>query len=66
MTGCGIGVLLRMSWVLTVLVMRALRGTPAPEEMIFVYSEEVSPPYQENDEKKSASVVNIEEGRASM
>lgn len=65
MTGCGIGVLLRMSWVLTVLVMRALRGTPAPEEMIFVYSE-VSPPYQENDEKKSASVVNIEEGRASM
>ncbi|KAH9969324.1 hypothetical protein BGW80DRAFT_1335597 [Lactifluus volemus] len=64
--GCGIGVLLRMSWVLTVLVMRAFRGAPAPEEMIFVYSEEVAPPYQENDEKKSASVVDVEEGRASI
>jgi hypothetical protein len=64
MTGCGIGVLLRMFWVLAVLIVRTFRSTPALEEdMIFVYAEEVAPPYMENDEKK-ATVVDIEENRA--
>jgi len=53
--GCGIGVLLRMFWVLAVLLVRAFRGTPTLEEdMIFVYTEDVAPPYVENDEKKAA------------
>ncbi|KAI0249644.1 hypothetical protein BJV78DRAFT_658455 [Lactifluus subvellereus] len=62
--GCGIGVLLRMFWVLAVLLVRAFRGTPAPEEdIIFVYTEDVAPPYRENDEKK-AIVIDTEENRA--
>jgi hypothetical protein len=64
MPGCGIGVLLRMFWVLAVLLVRAFRGTPAPEEMIFVYTEEIAPPYRENDEKRAASVIDVEENRA--
>lgn len=56
--------LLRMFWVLAVLIVRTFRSTPALEEdMIFVYAEEVAPPYMENDEKK-ATVVDIEENRA--
>ena len=47
--------LLRMFWVLAVLLVRAFRGTPTLEEdMIFVYTEDVAPPYMENDEKKAA------------
>jgi len=64
MTGCGIGVLLRMFWVLAVLLVRAFRGTPSPEEAIFVYAEEVAPLYRENDEKNSAGIIDVEENRA--
>ncbi|KAI9508603.1 hypothetical protein F5148DRAFT_1194629 [Russula earlei] len=46
--GCGIGVLLRMFWVLAVLLARSVRTTPErEEETIFVYAEEVAPPYGE-------------------
>jgi hypothetical protein len=52
--GCGIGVLLRMFWVLTVLLARSIRNTPEhEEETIFVFSEEVAPPYREIEEKPS-------------
>jgi hypothetical protein len=64
MTGCGIGVLLRMFWVLAVLLVRTFRGTPSPEETIFVYTEEVAPLYREIDEKNSAGVIDVEENRA--
>ncbi len=66
--GCGIGVLLRMFWVLTVLLVRALRSGPVrePEEetTIFVYAEEVAPPYGAIDEKKASDVVPVVENRA--
>jgi hypothetical protein len=56
MIGCGIGVLLRMFWVLTVLLARSIRNTPEhEEETIFVFSEEVAPPYREIEEKPSDS-----------
>ncbi|KAI0266938.1 hypothetical protein BC834DRAFT_871663 [Gloeopeniophorella convolvens] len=48
--GCGIGVLLRMLWVLAVLSVRAFRSNPEPET-IFVYAED-SPSYEFVDEKK--------------
>ena len=53
MVGCGIGVLLRMVWVLTVLLVRGVRGTPEHEETIFLCAEEVVPPYTGVDEKKA-------------
>jgi hypothetical protein len=53
MVGCGIGVLLRMVWVLAVLLARGGRGTPEPEETIFLCAEEVVPPYIGIDEKKA-------------
>jgi hypothetical protein len=46
--GCGIGVLLRMFWVLAVLLVRGVRNNPEHEETIFVYAEEVAPLYREN------------------
>jgi len=63
--GCGIGVLVRMFFVLTVLLVRALRGSPVPEPedetTIFVYAEEIAPPYVTSyeviDEKKALDVV---------
>jgi len=53
MVGCGIGVLLRMVWVLAVLLARGVRGTPEREESIFLCAEEFVPPYIEVDEKKT-------------
>jgi hypothetical protein len=53
-----------MFWVLAVLLVRAFRGTPSPEEAIFVYAEEVAPLYRENDEKNSAGIIDVEENRA--
>jgi hypothetical protein len=53
MIGCGIGVLLRMVWVLAVLIVRGVRGTPEREEAIFLCAEEVVPPYTVIDEKKA-------------
>jgi hypothetical protein len=53
MVGCGIGVLLRMVWVLAVLLVRGVRGTPEREETIFLCAEEVLPPYMGTDEKKA-------------
>jgi hypothetical protein len=50
--GCGIGVLLRMFWVMGLLLARGTRGTPEHEETIFVCAEEVVPIYAEVDEKK--------------
>ncbi|KAI0284520.1 hypothetical protein BC826DRAFT_1055813 [Russula brevipes] len=51
--GCGIGVLLRMFWVLAVLLARGGRSTPErEEETILVYAEEVAPPYEEGEEKR--------------
>ena len=57
--GCGIGVLVRMIFVLTVLFVRALRGNVAePEETtILVYAEEIAPPYEVVDEKKAPDAV---------
>jgi len=52
--GCGIGVLLRMFWVLAVLLVRGVRGTPERDEAIFLCAEEVvPPPYTGIDEKKA-------------
>jgi len=51
--GCGIGVLLRMVWVLAVLLVRGVRGTPEREETIFLCAEEIVPAYTEIDEKKA-------------
>ncbi|KAH9028885.1 hypothetical protein EDB85DRAFT_1969003 [Lactarius pseudohatsudake] len=66
--GCGIGVLVRMFWVLSVLLVRALRSSPVPdteETTIFVYAaEEVAPPYEVTDEKKASDVVPVVENRA--
>jgi hypothetical protein len=53
MVGCGIGVLLRMVWVLAVLLVRGVRGTPEREETIFLCAEEVVPPYTGIDEKRA-------------
>ncbi|KAF8468000.1 hypothetical protein DFH94DRAFT_777826 [Russula ochroleuca] len=50
--GCGIGVLLRMVWVLAVLLVRGARGSPEREETLLVYAEEIVPLYTETDEKK--------------
>ena len=58
--GCGIGVLVRMIFVLTVLFVRALRGNlgAEPEETtILVYAEEIAPPYEAIDEKKAPDAV---------
>jgi hypothetical protein len=52
MVGCGIGVLIRMVWVLTVLLVRGARGTPEREETILVCAEEVVPFYTEIEEKQ--------------
>jgi len=57
--GCGIGVLLRMFWVMAVLFVRGTRGEPEHEEAILVCAEEVVPIYSEIDEKKQ---VNDENG----
>jgi len=59
--GCGIGVLVRMFFVLTVLFARAFRGNaisePEEETTILVYAQEVAPPYEVIDEKKADIVV---------
>jgi hypothetical protein len=61
--GCGIGVLVRMFFVLTVLLVRAIRGNPVPEDetTIFVYAEEIAPPYEVIDEKRASNPVPIVE-----
>ena len=58
LVGCGIGVLVRMFFVLTVLFARAFRGNnvtePEEEETtILVYAQEIAPPYEAIDEKKA-------------
>jgi hypothetical protein len=65
--GCGIGVLVRMFFVLTVLFVRAFRGNtvPEPEETtIFVYAQEVAPPYEAVDEKKAPDADIVVDNRA--
>jgi len=58
MVGCGIGVLLRMFWVLAVLLMRGIRNTPQrEEETIFVFAEEAAPPYRDIKEKRSSDAT---------
>ncbi len=62
LVGCGIGVLMRMFWVLTVLLVRAVRNNPVPEPeetTIIVYAEEVAPPYEVIDEKKALDAVPL-------
>jgi hypothetical protein len=62
MIGCGIGVLLRMFWVLAVLLVRGVRSNPErEEEAILVYTEEVAPPYIEIDEKRLSRATNAGE-----
>jgi hypothetical protein len=62
MIGCGIGVLLRMFWVLAVLLVRGVRSNPErEEEAIFVYTEEVVPPYREVEEKRLSYSTNAGE-----
>ena len=58
MVGCGIGVLLRMFWVMSVLLVRGTRGEPEHEETILVCAEEVVPMYSEIDEKKQMNDEN--------
>ena len=58
MLGCGIGVLLRMVWVLAVLLVRGSRGTPEREETIFVCAEEVPPNYTAIEEKQLSIATN--------
>ena len=57
LVGCGIGVLVRMFFVLTVLFARAFRGNtvtePEEETTILVYAQEIAPPYEAIDEKKA-------------
>jgi hypothetical protein len=63
MIGCGIGVLLRMFWVLAVLLVRGVRNTPeCEEEAIFVYTEEVAPPYKEIEEKRPSDTTDVQVG----
>jgi hypothetical protein len=52
MIGCGIGVLLRMVWVLAVLLVRGTRGTPEREEAVLVCADDVVPVYTEVEEKQ--------------
>ena len=62
MIGCGIGVLLRMFWVLAVLLARGVRSNPEREdEAIFVYTEELAPPYSEIEEKRPSCATNAGE-----
>jgi len=51
--GCGLGVLLRMFWVLAVLLTRSVHRDPEHEGTILVYAEEVAPAYREIAEKVS-------------
>ena len=44
-----------MVWVLAVLLVRGVRGTPEREETIFLCAEEVVPPYPGIDEKNNIS-----------
>jgi len=66
--GCGIGVLVRMFFVLTVLFVRALRGNsllePEEETTILVYAQEVAPPYEVIDEKGAPDAEPVVENRA--
>jgi hypothetical protein len=66
--GCGIGVLVRMFVVLTVLFVRAFRGNTVPESeeetTILVYAQEVAPPYEVVDEKKALDANPVMENRA--
>jgi hypothetical protein len=58
MIGCGIGVLLRMFWVLAVLLLRGIRNAPQhEEETIFVFAEEAAPPYRDIEEKRSSDAT---------
>jgi len=60
--GCGIGVLLRMFWVLAVLLVRGVHSPPDhEEETVFVFAEEVAPPYREFEEKKLSDAKNAGE-----
>ena len=61
MIGCGIGVLVRMFWVLAVLLVRGVRNPEHEEETIFVYTEEVAPPYRETEEKRLSGATNAGE-----
>jgi hypothetical protein len=40
-----------MFWVLAVLLVRGVCSSPEREETIFVYTEEIAPPYREIEEK---------------
>jgi hypothetical protein len=66
--GCGIGVLVRMFFVLTVLFVRAFRGNaisePEEETTILVYAQEVAPPYEVIDEKKALDADPVVDNRA--
>jgi len=53
--GCGLGVLLRMFWVLAVLLTRSIRRDPEHEETTLVYAEEVPSAYRGTAEKVSNS-----------
>jgi len=56
--GCGIGVLLRMFWVMAVLLVRGNRGEHEHEETVLVCAEEVVPIYSGIDEKKQLNGEN--------
>lgn len=55
--GCGIGVLLRMVWVMTVVILRAIRGGNRDEEdydsVVFAAEEVDAAPPAYSDEKRA-------------
>jgi hypothetical protein len=65
-TGCGIGVLIRMFWVLAVIAIRSIRGKKQPEEflsdeVIFEEEEHLLPPqYVETIVKEKSDPIPVE------
>lgn len=60
MAGCGLGVLLRLLWVLTTVLVRSLRNKPEKESVEYhaVLFEESQPPaYLANADEKKENVV---------
>jgi hypothetical protein len=60
MVGCGIGVLLRMFWVLSVLLVHGNHSEPEHEETILMCTKEFVPLYAEIDKKNRNNSENCD------
>ena len=58
MVGCGIGVLLRIFWVMSVLLIHSNHSKPEHEETILMCTKEVVPLYTEIDKKEHNNSEN--------